>query len=85
MAAVELGSGHGKRRSTNSEINMIPFIDLLMVTIAFLFIVLIGPVAHTIRYAAARTARTAVGRAVGRARAWRLDILLPTHSAVSQR
>ena len=38
MAAVELGSGHGRRRSTNSEINMIPFIDLLMVTIAFLLI-----------------------------------------------
>jgi biopolymer transport protein ExbD len=38
MAGVDVGSTGGKRRSTNSEINMIPFIDLLMVTIAFLLI-----------------------------------------------
>jgi biopolymer transport protein ExbD len=39
MAGVDIGgSGDGKRRATNSDINMIPFIDLLMVTIAFLLI-----------------------------------------------
>src|SRR5689334_23956680 len=38
MAGVDVGSGGGKKRSTNSDINMIPFIDLLMVTIAFLLI-----------------------------------------------
>ncbi|HEY4118309.1 MAG TPA: biopolymer transporter ExbD [Byssovorax sp.] len=37
MAGIDVGDA-GKRRSTNSEINMIPFIDLLMVTIAFLLI-----------------------------------------------
>jgi biopolymer transport protein ExbD len=38
MGGVDVGDGGGKRRSTNSDINMIPFIDLLMVTIAFLLI-----------------------------------------------
>ena len=39
MAGVDVGGGgKGGRRSTDSEINMIPFIDLLMVTIAFLLI-----------------------------------------------
>jgi biopolymer transport protein ExbD len=38
MAGVDVASMGGRRRSTNSEINMIPFIDLLMVTIAFLLI-----------------------------------------------
>jgi biopolymer transport protein ExbD len=38
MAGVDVGSGGGKKRATNSDINMIPFIDLLMVTIAFLLI-----------------------------------------------
>lgn len=38
MGGVDVGSEGGKKRSTNSEINMIPFIDLLMVTIAFLLI-----------------------------------------------
>ena len=38
MAGVDVGSTGSRRRSTNSEINMIPFIDLLMVTIAFLLI-----------------------------------------------
>jgi biopolymer transport protein ExbD len=38
MAGVDVGSGGGKRRPTNGDINMIPFIDLLMVTIAFLLI-----------------------------------------------
>jgi biopolymer transport protein ExbD len=37
MAGIDVGSSGG-RRSLNSEINMIPFIDLLMVTIAFLLI-----------------------------------------------
>ena len=38
MAGVSVGGGGGGRRSLDSEINMIPFIDLLMVTIAFLLI-----------------------------------------------
>jgi biopolymer transport protein ExbD len=38
MGGVDVGSEGGKKRSTNAEINMIPFIDLLMVTIAFLLI-----------------------------------------------
>lgn len=39
MAGVDVGGGGGgKRRSLDSEINMIPFIDLLMVTISFLLI-----------------------------------------------
>ena len=37
MAGVDIGGGGGKR-AVNQEINMIPFIDLLMVTIAFLLI-----------------------------------------------
>ena len=37
MAGVDVGGGSGKRQ-VNQEINMIPFIDLLMVTIAFLLI-----------------------------------------------
>jgi biopolymer transport protein ExbD len=37
MGGVDVG-GDGKKRAMNSEINMIPFIDLLMVTIAFLLI-----------------------------------------------
>jgi biopolymer transport protein ExbD len=39
MAGVDVGgSGGGHKRATNSDINMIPFIDLLMVTISFLLI-----------------------------------------------
>src|ERR1017187_6449876 len=39
MGGVDVGGrGQGKRRSLDSEINMIPFIDLLMVTISFLLI-----------------------------------------------
>jgi biopolymer transport protein ExbD len=38
MAGVDVESGGAKKRATNSDINMIPFIDLLMVTIAFLLI-----------------------------------------------
>jgi biopolymer transport protein ExbD len=37
MAGIDVGGG-GSKRATNSDINMIPFIDLLMVTIAFLLI-----------------------------------------------
>lgn len=37
MGGVDVGGGGGKR-TVNQEINMIPFIDLLMVTIAFLLI-----------------------------------------------
>jgi biopolymer transport protein ExbD len=45
MAGVDVGGGGGKR-TVNSEINMIPFIDLLMVTIAFLLITAVW-VSHT--------------------------------------
>src|SRR5215813_1299421 len=38
MAGVNVGGGGGGRRKTDSEINMIPMIDLLMVTISFLLI-----------------------------------------------
>ena len=38
MAGVDVGGGAGSKRAVNSDINMIPFIDLLMVTIAFLLI-----------------------------------------------
>src|SRR5690349_8542848 len=38
MSGVDVGGGGGKKRATNSDINMIPFIDLLMCTIAFLLI-----------------------------------------------
>ena len=39
MGGVDVGSDSGGgKRAVNSEINMIPFIDLLMVTVAFLLI-----------------------------------------------
>lgn len=38
MGGVDVGAQGGPKRATNSDINMIPFIDLLMVTIAFLLI-----------------------------------------------
>ena len=38
MAGVDVGAAGGHKRATNSDINMIPFIDLLMCTIAFLLI-----------------------------------------------
>jgi biopolymer transport protein ExbD len=38
MGGVDVDSGKGGKRATNSDINMVPFIDLLMVTIAFLLI-----------------------------------------------
>jgi biopolymer transport protein ExbD len=38
MGGVDVESGGKKKRATNSEVNMIPFIDLLMCTIAFLLL-----------------------------------------------
>jgi biopolymer transport protein ExbD len=38
MAGVDVGGGGGGKRKVDQEINMIPFIDLLMVTISFLLI-----------------------------------------------
>jgi biopolymer transport protein ExbD len=38
MAGIDGGGGKGRRRSLDSEINMVPMIDLLMVTISFLLI-----------------------------------------------
>src|SRR5579863_8650381 len=39
MGGVDVGGGgSGKRKSLDSEINMIPMIDLLMVTVSFLLI-----------------------------------------------
>jgi len=38
MGGVDVDSGGKGKRATNSDINMIPFIDLLMVTISFLLI-----------------------------------------------
>jgi biopolymer transport protein ExbD len=38
MGGVNVGGGKGPRRNLDSEINMIPMIDLLMVTISFLLI-----------------------------------------------
>jgi biopolymer transport protein ExbD len=38
MAGIDVGGGANTKRAVNSDINMIPFIDLLMVTIAFLLI-----------------------------------------------
>ena len=38
MGGVDVGGGGGKRRSINEDVNMVPFIDLLLVTVAFLLI-----------------------------------------------
>jgi biopolymer transport protein ExbD len=38
MANVDVGSRGGKRRSLDSELNMVPMIDLLMATISFLLL-----------------------------------------------
>ncbi len=38
MAGVDVGSGGGRKKATNADVNMIPFIDLLFVTVAFLLI-----------------------------------------------
>jgi len=46
MAGISVGGGSGKRRSLDSEINMIPMIDLLMVTISFLLITAVWVHAH---------------------------------------
>jgi biopolymer transport protein ExbD len=48
MGGVDVGGEGGKKRATNSEINMIPFIDLLMVTIAFLLITAVWTTNHRI-------------------------------------
>src|SRR3954471_5161949 len=38
MGGVDVGGEGGNKKATNAEINMVPFIDLLMCTIAFLLI-----------------------------------------------
>lgn len=38
MAGVSTGSGKSGRRTVDQEVNMVPFIDLLMVTISFLLV-----------------------------------------------
>jgi biopolymer transport protein ExbD len=38
MAGVSVDSGRGGRRAVDSEINMVPMIDLLMVTVSFLLL-----------------------------------------------
>jgi biopolymer transport protein ExbD len=38
MAGITLGAGRGARRALDSELHMVPMIDLLMVTISFLLI-----------------------------------------------
>lgn len=38
MAGVSSGAAKGGRRSVDQEVNMVPFIDLLMVTVAFLLV-----------------------------------------------
>ena len=38
MAGVSSGAAKGSRRSVDQEVNMVPFIDLLMVTVAFLLV-----------------------------------------------
>jgi len=38
MGGVDVGDSKGGKRSTNADINLVPFIDLLFVTLAFLLI-----------------------------------------------
>ena len=38
MAGIDTGGGHGSRRSVNSEIPLIPFIDFLLCLVAFLLV-----------------------------------------------
>lgn len=38
MAGVSTGAGKSGRKSVDQEVNMVPFIDLLMVTISFLLV-----------------------------------------------
>jgi biopolymer transport protein ExbD len=38
MAGIDVGGGHGKKRSVNQEIPLIPFIDFLLCLVSFLLI-----------------------------------------------
>lgn len=38
MAGIDVGGGHGKRRSVNQELPLIPFIDFLLCLVSFLLI-----------------------------------------------
>ena len=38
MAGIDLGNGHGGKRSTNHEVPLIPFIDFLLCLVAFLLV-----------------------------------------------
>lgn len=38
MAGVSAGASKGSRRTVDQEVNMVPFIDLLMVTVSFLLV-----------------------------------------------
>ena len=38
MGGVDVEGGGGRRRAINGDVNMVPFIDLLLVTVAFLLI-----------------------------------------------
>ncbi len=38
MAGIDVGGGHGGKRSTNHEIPLIPFIDFLLCLVAFLLV-----------------------------------------------
>jgi hypothetical protein len=38
MAGIDVGGGHGKKRSLNQEIPLIPFIDFLLCLVSFLLI-----------------------------------------------
>ena len=49
MAGVDVAASGGHRRATNSDLNMIPFIDLLMCTIAFLLITAVWTTSARIR------------------------------------
>src|SRR5687767_9612613 len=38
MAGIDVGGGHGGKRSTNHEIPLVPFIDFLLCLVAFLLV-----------------------------------------------
>jgi len=38
MASIDTGGGHGGKKSVDSEISLVPFIDLLLCTIMFLLV-----------------------------------------------
>ncbi|WP_437731612.1 ExbD/TolR family protein [Sorangium sp. So ce1335] len=59
MAGVDVGGG--EKRTRNSEINMIPFIDLLMVTIAFLLITAVWVTSSRLRTSAEAPAAAGCG------------------------